>query len=249
MTVTRPATLIHQQSTTTGTGNFTLSTVGGKQGFSTAFGTGATTNVFDYFISNQSASEWERGTGHMSDATTLVRDTVVESTNANAAVSFSAGTKDVCNDFPAGSVQYALTASTGISISGAHSDTIAVSLSTLTNSLGADVNLNNTANFFDGPSVAQGTSGTWYASGTVVVTSATADNFGAKLWDGTTVIDVAVGSITAGGFAALSVSGYISSPAGNIRISARDYSTTSGIMKFNASGLSKDSTISVVRVA
>lgn len=102
MPVSQPATLIHQQSTTTGTGNFTLSTVGGKQGFSTAFGTGATTNVFDYFISNQSAGEWERGTGHMSDATTLVRDTVIESTNSNTAVSFSAGTKDVCNDMPAG---------------------------------------------------------------------------------------------------------------------------------------------------
>jgi hypothetical protein len=37
----------------------------------------------------------------MSDATTLVRDTVIQSTNANAAVNFSAGTKDVTNDIPA----------------------------------------------------------------------------------------------------------------------------------------------------
>lgn len=96
-----PANLVHQQSTTTGTGNFTLSAVNGKQSFATAFGTGASTDVFDYFISNQSASEWERGTGHMSDATTLVRDTVIESTNSNAAVNFSSGTKDVANDIPA----------------------------------------------------------------------------------------------------------------------------------------------------
>src|SRR2546426_953355 len=40
-------------------------------------------------------------------------------------------------------------------------------LTPITNSLGADVALNNTANYFDGPSVAQGTSGTWFASGTV----------------------------------------------------------------------------------
>jgi hypothetical protein len=95
------ANLVHQQSASTGTGDFTLAAVNGKQSFDTAFGHGATTDVFDYFISNRDASEWERGTGHLSDATTLVRDTVLESTNSNAAVSFSAGTKDVMNDVPA----------------------------------------------------------------------------------------------------------------------------------------------------
>ncbi len=98
-----PANLVHQTTTGTGTGNLTLSAVNGKQSFATAFSTGVTTNVFDYFISNRDAAEYERGTGHMSDATTLVRDTVTESTNSNAAVSFSAGTKDVTNDVPAGS--------------------------------------------------------------------------------------------------------------------------------------------------
>lgn len=95
-----PANLVHQTSATTGTGNLTLAAVNGKQSFSTAFGTGGT-DVFDYFVSNESAAEWERGTGHMSDSTTLVRDTVIESTNSNAAVNFSAGTKDVVNDVPA----------------------------------------------------------------------------------------------------------------------------------------------------
>lgn len=95
-----PANLVHETSTTTGTGNFTLVNVNGKNSFSNAFGTGGS-NVFDYFISNQGAAEWERGTGHMSDATTLVRDTVLESTNSDAAVNFSAGTKDITNDVPA----------------------------------------------------------------------------------------------------------------------------------------------------
>lgn len=95
-----PANLVHQTSTGTGTGNLTLVAVNGKQSFSDAFGTGGS-DVFDYFISNQDASEWERGTGSMSDATTLVRDTVIESTNSDAAVNFSAGTKDVTNDVPA----------------------------------------------------------------------------------------------------------------------------------------------------
>lgn len=94
-----PANLVHQTSTTTGTGAKTLAAVNGKRTFLAAFGTGGT-NTFDYFISNRDAAEWERGTGHESGGT-LVADTVIESSNANAAVSFSAGTKDIMNDVPA----------------------------------------------------------------------------------------------------------------------------------------------------
>ena len=94
------ANLVHETSTSTGTGNFTLASVNGKQSFNDAFSTGGT-DVFHYFISNRDAAEWEYGSGHMSDATTLVRDTVIESSNSNSAVSFSAGVKDVTNDVPA----------------------------------------------------------------------------------------------------------------------------------------------------
>lgn len=99
-----PRDLIHETSTSTGTGNLTLAAVNGKVRFSDAthgFGTGGS-NVFDYYISNRSAAEWERGTGHMSDANTLVRDTVLASSNSDSAVDFSGGTKDVTNDVPAG---------------------------------------------------------------------------------------------------------------------------------------------------
>lgn len=96
-----PSDFVHETTTSTGTGNLTLVNVNGKRSFNTAFGTGGT-NVFDYGISNRDASEWERGTGHLLDATTLVRDTVLASSNAGAAVNFSAGTKDVVNDIPAG---------------------------------------------------------------------------------------------------------------------------------------------------
>ena len=105
-----PADLVHETSTTTGTGNFTVAETSGKRRFSSPFGTGGTTNVFDYFISHRTAVEWEIGTGHMSDANTLVRDTVVSSSNSNSAVSFSAGTKDITNDIPA-SKQMAYTSS------------------------------------------------------------------------------------------------------------------------------------------
>jgi hypothetical protein len=100
------ADLVHETTVGTGTGNLTVAAVLGKRTFNTAFGTGGT-DLFDYFISNRAAAEWEVGTGHLSDATTLVRDTVVLSSNSNNAVNFSAGTKDVANDVPA-SVQNAL---------------------------------------------------------------------------------------------------------------------------------------------
>src|ERR1044071_7199812 len=92
--------LVHETTTTTGTGNLTTSAVNGKRTFNGAFGTGGT-DAFYYFITHQSAAEYEWGTGHSSGATTLVRDTVIGSSNSNNAVNFSAGTKDVTGDIPA----------------------------------------------------------------------------------------------------------------------------------------------------
>jgi hypothetical protein len=48
--------------------------------------------------------------------------------------------------------------------------------------------------------------------------------------------------------APLSLSGTIANPAGNIRISCRDITTTGGKILFNQTGNSKDSTISAVRL-
>ncbi len=92
--------LVRETSVTTGTGAQTLVTIDGKRTFNTEFGTGGT-DLFDYFISNPDAAEWERGTGHLSSSTVLVRDTVIESSNLDAAVSFTAGEKIVSNDLPA----------------------------------------------------------------------------------------------------------------------------------------------------
>lgn len=138
-----------------------------------------------------------------------------------------------------------LVAGNGINITGTTTPTIAVTLTRANNILGANVALNNTSNFFDGPSMAQGTSGTWYASGTVTVTdTAGAANIDCKLWDGTTVISSARSSINViNFFTASSLSGFITSPAGNIRISCKDNASTSGIIIFNQSGTSKDSSV------
>jgi len=101
MAVPQISDLVHETSATTGTGNLTVAAVNGRRRISDAFGTGATQSVFYYFVSSRDAAEWEYGTGHMSDANTLVRDAVISSSNANAAVSFAAGTKDITNDLPA----------------------------------------------------------------------------------------------------------------------------------------------------
>lgn len=84
---------VKETSTTTGTGNLTLAgAVTNYVSFNTAYGTNWR---FIYVIVHQSASEWESGVGYLSASTTLVREQVRSSTNSNAAVSFSSGTKDV----------------------------------------------------------------------------------------------------------------------------------------------------------
>jgi hypothetical protein len=128
--------------------------------------------------------------------------------------------------------------------------TCATALTNVSNSLGADVAMNNTANYFDGPSVAQGTSGTWLATGTVTVTDSSASAaFYCKLWDGTTVISSASGYSGSGTQrVAIALSGVIASPAANIKISCRDATTTNGAINFNLTGNSKDSTLTAVRI-
>lgn len=122
--------------------------------------------------------------------------------------------------------------------------------SPLMNSIGGDVAL-NAATYTDGPSAAQGTSGTWGAIGTVIVTdTGAAPLYNCKLWDGTTLIS----SGRNGGYGAanvmdpLTLSGFIASPGGNIRISCISNASPTVIIKANASGLAKDSTIFVWRI-
>ena len=84
---------VKETTTTTGTGAITLAGAATQfRDFNAVFGT----NVpFDYAIVGQSGSEWEVGRGYLSGSTTLVREFVDASSNSNAAVNFSAGTKDV----------------------------------------------------------------------------------------------------------------------------------------------------------
>jgi hypothetical protein len=83
-----------ETTTTTGTGNITLlGAVTHFQSFASAFPSFPAS--VSYAVVGQTGTEWEVGIGTLTNATTLVRTTVQDSSNSGSAVNFSAGTKDV----------------------------------------------------------------------------------------------------------------------------------------------------------
>lgn len=123
----------------------------------------------------------------------------------------------------------------------------------------ADVVLNNTGNYFDGPKVSVGTSGVWLVFGTVTLDDTGANlgsltgagaSFNVKLWDGTTIIASGRAFVAvAGGSVSVTLFGVINSPAGDLKVSVQDVSSSYGLIKFNASGSSKDSKIMAIQIA
>src|SRR6056300_2007655 len=92
---------VKETSTTTGTGTLNLAGAEpGYQTFVTGIGNGNTTY---YAIVNRATSEFEVGIGTVTDAATdtLSRDTIISSSNSDALVDFSAGTKTVFCTLPA----------------------------------------------------------------------------------------------------------------------------------------------------
>lgn len=90
---------VKETTTTTGTGSINMGgAVTGFRAFSSAFTTGDQT----YYVI-EGGSEWEVGKGTLTTGTpwTMSRDTILASSNAGAAVNFSAGTKMVYCDMPA----------------------------------------------------------------------------------------------------------------------------------------------------
>jgi hypothetical protein len=114
---------VRETSATTGTGTLTLAgAVAGYQGFNAAF---ANADTVYYVI--QYATEWEVGIGTVGTGT-LSRDSVLASSNADALVPFSAGTKDV---FVAYVAERAVTTSDAATLTNKTIDSI-------TNLVGAD---------------------------------------------------------------------------------------------------------------
>ena len=91
---------VKETTTTTGTGTVTLGGAGtGFRTFSAAIGAG---NTCYYTIVDRITGDWEIGIGTVSTSPDrLSRDTILKSSNSNAAVSFASGTKDVFIDIPA----------------------------------------------------------------------------------------------------------------------------------------------------
>ena len=94
---------VKETSTTTGTGTFTLD--GATTGFETFSSAIGNSNVTYYTIHTQNGTQIEVGIG-TEGAGTLARDTDISSSNSDAAVDFTAGTKDVFCTMPASKVAY-----------------------------------------------------------------------------------------------------------------------------------------------
>ena len=92
---------VKETSTTTGTGTFSLA--GAETGFETFVSGVGDTNTTYYAISHDGTNEWEVGVGTVTDAATdtLSRDTIISSSNSDAAVNFTAGGKTVFCTLPA----------------------------------------------------------------------------------------------------------------------------------------------------
>jgi len=109
---------VREVTSTTGTGAVTLGgAVGGFQSFAAGIGNDNTTY---YAISINSESEWEVGLGTLnSDSSTLTRTTVLESSNSDSAVDFSAGSKEVFCTLPSEKAVYLDADGDPVGVSGA----------------------------------------------------------------------------------------------------------------------------------
>ena len=92
---------VKDTTTTTGTGSLTLAN-SAPTGYRTLNAVAATGDTFPYCV--EGGSEWEVGRGTYSGSHVFARTTVIASSNSNAAVNFSAGTKNFFITLPAADI-------------------------------------------------------------------------------------------------------------------------------------------------
>jgi hypothetical protein len=220
------------------------------------FDTAGTGNVFKV---NGVAISTNTGTGAnvLANSPALITPTLSGSSSGTLTITCAAVCGTNTLTFPAGTTNFSATGGTSQYVKQSSSGgalTVGVipaadlPTTPTSNTLSGNVALNNTANYFDGPSVAQGTSGTWFASGTLTLaTTGTNDTIRCKLWDGTTIISSTVTLSTTGQYTSLALSGYLTSPAANIKISCRDLTSTGGTIQFDA-GNANDASLFAFRI-
>lgn len=201
------------------TANFTFSAaVTGYQSPSLAgIVNGAT---YHYRAESSDLTQWEIGQGTYNTGTgVLARTTVLYNSAGTGTGSGQSGAGSGTNFTVAPQVAVVFLAED------------AINPSPITNSLTSNV-LISTSVYTDGPSIAQGSTGTWFASGSVCLNDTAASvAIAMKLWDGTNVI--ATGFATTIGInitTSTALSGYITNPSGNIRISCKSGSTSASIL-------------------
>ena len=123
---------VRETTSTTGTGAVTLGgAVGGFQTFAAGIGNSNTTY---YTISINSENEWEVGRGTLNgDSSTLTRTEVLESSNGDSAVDFSAGSKEVFCTLPAEKAVYLDASDDPVGVTGTDITTEGVFFSNWTN--------------------------------------------------------------------------------------------------------------------
>jgi len=95
------------KETTTSTGTTAITLAGAPTGYQTFLAAVGNANTTYYTIADQTGANWEVGLGtYTTIGNTLSRTTVLASSNANALVSFTAGTKDVFVTYPAEKALY-----------------------------------------------------------------------------------------------------------------------------------------------
>ena len=96
---------VKETSTTTGVGAMALG--GAVTGFETFAAGIGNSNTTYYAIFNTGTTEWEVGLGTLDGSSAnLTRTTPISSSNSDAAVSFTSGTKDVFCTMPASKTVY-----------------------------------------------------------------------------------------------------------------------------------------------
>jgi len=117
--------------------------------------------------------------------------------------------------------------------------------------LGSNVAMNATATWFDGPTISVA-AGRWLVEGSVTVQNTVGgDIVDVQLWDGTNVIAstrMHLVSVAGTYYGHAHLSGRITDPAANVRLSVRPSTRTDGAIAYNASGRGRDSVISVLRI-